>query len=388
MKEINVVILDDENNILHSLERVLHREEFGVFTTVDYKEAMDVIGKENIKVVVSDHRMPGISGVDFLEKAKVKKPSALRILLTGFADIKVAEDAINKDQVYRFMNKPWNDEDLKATLRQAVHKFDLIEHNKHLVGEIKTRNEELMEVNKKLRSMYETQKKFTSTVSHELRTPLASIKTAIDIVKSETSGELNDDQKNFLNKAKDNIDRLNRLINDILDLSKLESGMTSLDLKKNNMNKIISDIVQLQESVAQERGIVLKAELDPDVPEMPFDADKINQVLNNLISNAFKFTEKGEVVVSSSAEKEHNYIKICVRDTGMGIEEKDIPKLFKKFQQLGDPAERKTGGTGLGLAICKEITSQHKGKIWVESKSGEGSAFYFLLPIKERRIDR
>ena len=199
MKEINVVILDDENNILHSLERVLHREEFGVFTTVDYKEAMDVIGKENIKVVVSDHRMPGISGVDFLEKAKVKKPSALRILLTGFADIKVAEDAINKDQVYRFMNKPWNDEDLKATLRQAVHKFDLIEHNKHLVGEIKTRNEELMEVNKKLRSMYETQKKFTSTVSHELRTPLASIKTAIDIVKSETSGELNDDQKNFLN---------------------------------------------------------------------------------------------------------------------------------------------------------------------------------------------
>ena len=178
------------------------------------------------------------------------------------------------------------------------------------------------------------------------------------------------------------------MINDILDLSKLESGMTSLDLKKNNMNKIISDIVQLQESVAQERGIVLKAELDPDVPEMPFDADKINQVLNNLISNAFKFTEKGEVVVSSSAEKEHNYIKICVRDTGMGIEEKDIPKLFKKFQQLGDPAERKTGGTGLGLAICKEITSQHKGKIWVESKSGEGSAFYFLLPIKERRIDR
>ena len=386
-KEINILVLDDEKNILSSLKRLLINEPFGLFVTTNHREAMDVLEKENIKVVMSDQRMPEISGVEFLKQVKAKYPDIIRILFTGHADIQAAEDAINVGEVYRFINKPWNGEELKAAIRQAIRHFELVVENRELFESTKSNNKELDILNRKLKVMYEAQKEFSSTVSHELRTPLASIKIAIDIVMSGTPGDLNDDQKNFLDKAKKNVDRLNRLINDILDLSKLESGKAALKIQENDIGKIISEVVDIQKSVAEKKGLYLKTECGADVPTIPFDADKIIQLFDNLISNAIKFTEKGGIVVTSRSRKEENHIEICIKDTGPGISKDDMVKLFQKFQQLGDSAKRQTGGTGLGLAICKEIIKQHGGKIWVESELGRGSSFYFTLPILERRSE-
>ncbi len=383
MKKIAVLFLDDEENILNSLKRLFINEPFGIVTTTNHNEALALMGKEKIKVVFSDERMPNVSGVEFLQMVKNKYPDIVRILFTGYADLTAVENAINLGEVYRFINKPWNGSELKAAVKQAIEHYDLILDNRGLFDSTKKKNEELEVANKKLSVMYEMQKEFTSTVSHELRTPLASIKAALDIVLSGTPGSVTEGQKKFLQKGKDNVDRLCRLVSEILDLSKMESGKYEIKIVHADINRIIQETVQMQESVGKEKNLYLNTDLDAALPPVPLDADKMSQVLNNLISNAIKFTEEGGITVSS--RKNSNNVQVSVKDTGPGINAGDLPKLFQKFQQLGDPGTRKTGGTGLGLAICKEIVAQHGGKIWVESEPGKGSVFHFILPIQERR---
>jgi len=384
-KEIQVLFLDDEESIIDGVQRLFIREPYGISATTHVAEAKEVLAKEKIKVMVSDQRMPEIAGVKFLREIKEKYPDTVRILFTGYTDFSAAEEAINLGEVYRFVSKPWKTTELLSTIRQAIEHYNLVVENRRLFEETKKKNEELELANRKLKAMYERQKDFTSTVSHELRTPLASITTAIDIVISGTAGNLTKDQRNFLDKAKNNVSRLEQLINDILDLSKLESGKAQLSMEKVNINNVIQEVADLQGAVAKKKGLYLKTELDSRLPVISLDANRLIQLLNNLIQNAIKFTEKGGITVFSRNHEDANYVEVCIKDTGIGIKQDDIPKLFQKFQQLGDPATRKTGGTGLGLAICKEIIIQHGGKIWVESQDGKGSSFYFILPIKERR---
>lgn len=383
-KKINLLVLDDEEHILVAMTRLLFQEEFGVATTTSVKEALEIMEKEPIKVVLSDHRMPEMTGVEFLKQVKDRWPDTVRILITGHADMTTAEAAINVSGVYRFIYKPWNTEELKGSLRQAILHYDLVTENRELFKSMKVKNEELEVLNRKLKSMYEIQKDFTSTVSHELRTPLASIKSTVDLVLGGDPGPLTDDQTRFLTLTKQGVDRLNRLINDILDLTKLESGKSSLQIGFNDLKTMIQETVNIQKQAAEAKGLYLKIGDFPDIEPIPFDTDKLYQVLSNLISNAIKFTETGGITISCSSVPEHNHVKVCVQDTGHGIKEEDLEKLFQKFQQLGDP-QQQVSGTGLGLAICKEIIGRHGGKIWAESEEGKGACFIFLLPITERR---
>lgn len=385
MKETRVLVLDDEENILASIERLFRDESFALKLTTSYKEAAAILETERIKVVMADQRMPEISGVDFLREVKEKYPDTLRILFTGYADAGTAEDAINKGEVYRFINKPWDNQELKTTIREALEKVDLIEKNRELSSALKKQNKELLELNSKLKNMYEAQKEFSSKVSHELGTPLASIKLMIEIVMSKTTGDLTEEQKKFLNKAKENINRLARLIKDILSLARMESKAVELNIQRADINKIIADAALVHGPFAAKQGLYLRTRLYADMPEIFFDADKIRQVLDNLVNNSIKFTDHGGILIMSNINGSGNYVTISVEDTGCGIGEEDKPKLFEKFQQVGKTAGENEKGTGLGLAICKEIISQHNGKIWVESERGKGSVFSFILPIRERR---
>ncbi|MFA5270813.1 MAG: PAS domain S-box protein [Candidatus Omnitrophota bacterium] len=225
---------------------------------------------------------------------------------------------------------------------------------------------------------------FTSMVSHELRTPLTAIKEGISIVMDGSAGQLNDEQKNFLDISKRNVDRLARLINDVLDYQKLESGRYEFHIQENDINKIINEVQDTMISMAKNKGIDIVLNLDKNLPKIKCDKDKIIQVFTNLISNAIKFTEKGNIAISSV--KGDNIVKIIIKDTGIGIKTEDLSKLFTAFEQLEKGNARKTGGTGLGLVISKEIIEKHKGKIWVESEFGKGSEFHIVLPIVEKRV--
>ena len=378
-KDIQVLFLDDEESIIDGVQRLFAREPYAIFATTSPDKAREALAKEKIKAVVSDYRMPEISGVKFLREVKEKYPDMVKILFTGYTDFSAAEEAINVGEVYRFISKPWKTAELLSTIRQCIEHYDL-------VARAKAHEEELEVANKRLKAMYEMQKEFTSTVSHELRTPLASIKTAIDLVVKKMVGEINQEQAEVLGRAKTNVDRLKRLIDDILDLTKMESGKLQMHFMMNDIHKVIEEVAQAQKDVAQARGLYIKTDLDTQVPKVPFDSDRIIQVLNNLVGNAIKFTKAGGITLKTQNKLAENHIIVSIQDTGKGISEADIAKLFQKFQQIESAEQNEEGGTGLGLAICKEIISRHGGKIWVESKPGEGTTFYFILPIQERRI--
>lgn len=224
---------------------------------------------------------------------------------------------------------------------------------------------------------------FISITSHELRTPMATIKNCITLIFKETVGAINDNQRKFLDIAKRNIDRLSALINNLLDLSKMEAGRMDLDRANNNINDLVQEVIFTYEPLANERGLELKGQLQSNLPLISMDKNKITQVVNNLVSNAIKFTPERKVItiMTSIYQENRSFVQIKVVDQGVGISKDDIPKLFKKFQQLDSTMTRKVAGTGLGLAICKEIIQLHGGKIWVESELGKGSSFIFILPI-------
>ncbi|MCX5679993.1 MAG: ATP-binding protein [Candidatus Omnitrophica bacterium] len=224
---------------------------------------------------------------------------------------------------------------------------------------------------------------FTATVSHELRTPLAAIKEGIAIVLDGTAGPIETKQKEFLEISRRNVDRLTRLINDLLDFQKLDAGRMEFDIVKNDINRVVKETAVIMSTVAQGKDLEIKLDLDNGLPTIEFDKDRIEQVLANLISNAIRYTDKGSITLST--EKKDNFIKVSIKDTGVGIKKEDIPKLFQRFSQLEPVSDRRMGGTGLGLAISKEIIDFHKGKITAESEPGTGSTFSFILPIQERR---
>lgn len=385
MKEAHILVLDDEENILNSIKRIFMDDPFDVVTTTDANKALELFAAHPIKLVMSDQRMPQSSGVEFLTKIMEARPEVLRVLFTGYSDLATIEDAINKAQIYRFISKPWNVNDLRMTVLQGVSHFDLVQENKKLFSAMQKQNQELEEAIRKWKELVEAQKEFTSTVSHELRTPLASIKTAIDLIMRKTVGEITSDQEEVLGRAQRNVNRLKRLIDDILDLTKIEAGKLQMNFIVNDIHKVIQEVVDSQIGVAQSRGLYLKVDFDRHVSSVPFDSDRMIQVLNNLLSNAIKFTKDGGVTVKTLDKSSENHIVVSVQDTGKGISQEDSSKLFQKFQQIESAEKNEEGGTGLGLAICKEIVTRHGGKIWVESKPGEGSTFSFVLPIQERR---
>jgi len=218
-----------------------------------------------------------------------------------------------------------------------------------------------------------------STVSHELRTPLTTMKEFVSIISDGIAGPVSGDQREYLSIIMSNMNRLGRMINDLLDISKLEAGR--MDLKKRLVDPLllIKDQLATFRPEAENKKINLSAELPEKLPQLYIDSDRLSQVLANLIANALKFTPEGGSVTIQAEELEEG-IQIAVMDTGVGIAKENFSKLFDRFQQI----DRKPGpgakGTGLGLAISKSIIELHKGKIWVESEIGKGSKFTFILP--------
>ena len=222
-----------------------------------------------------------------------------------------------------------------------------------------------------------------STVSHELRTPLTTMKTFVSIVSDGIAGPVTGDQKEYLNIIMSNMNRLGRMINDLLDISKLEAGRMELKKRLVDLALLIKDQLASFMPEAENKKITLSSGLPEKLPQLYIDPDRIAQVLMNLIGNALKFTPEGGSVKVQAQELDDS-IQVQVVDTGVGIAKENFSKLFDRFQQI----DRKPGpgakGTGLGLAISKSIVDLHKGKIWVESEIGKGSKFIFtLLKIEE-----
>lgn len=219
---------------------------------------------------------------------------------------------------------------------------------------------------------------FIGTVSHELRTPLSITKEGISLVLDNVPGPINEQQARILTVSKNNVDRLARIINSLLDISRIESGKVGVRREAFDITAVVRQVIGSFESKLKDKGLSIRM----DIPKVELiihgDNDAIAQVLINLVSNSLKFTERGEINVS--VNDKGDFVEISVSDTGMGISGDNLPSLFEKFQQFGrtdGPGEK---GTGLGLAIAKGIVTAHNGRIWAESSLGEGTKITFILP--------
>ncbi len=219
---------------------------------------------------------------------------------------------------------------------------------------------------------------FISTVSHELRTPLAIIKEGVGLIVERIAGDINEKQEKILNAAEENLDRLAKIIENLLDVSKIEAGKVGLKRSHVNLTMLVRKIILNFERRVKDKGLVLQTfGLDEDV-EIYADGDRIIQVFTNLIGNALKFVDKGFIEIGLQEYPE--YVECSVADSGIGIAEEDLPKVFSKFEQFGRLAGGGEKGTGLGLNIAKAIVEMHRGQIRVQSKLGKGTKFIFTIP--------
>lgn len=221
---------------------------------------------------------------------------------------------------------------------------------------------------------------FVANVSHELRTPLAVVQQNLSLLAQGLAGNLSEDQKKFISSSQDNLARLTRLINDLLDMAAIEAGKLKLKIAKVDINESVRGVVDFIGRWTKAKALSIDLKLLPSKTELDIDKDRIEQVITNLLSNAIKFTPEGGRILVSMEEEGPLAVCISVKDTGIGIEPKDIEKIFNKFEQLDTVSRSGFGGTGLGLPIAKEIIQLHGGKLWVETKPGEGSRFSFTLP--------
>ncbi len=250
--------------------------------------------------------------------------------------------------------------------------------------EINELKQALLRANQDLEKLSRVKSDFMSIISHELRTPLASIKESVSLVLEGVSGSLNKEQRKFLSITKNNIDRLVKIVTDILDFSKLESGRIAMHKRKMNINELIKDVSVAVRSSVERKKLGFDMQLSEEVEATWLDPDRIAQALKNLISNAVKFNkENGAIKIYSNREclDGRDVIKVSVEDTGIGISKEHIPGLFKRFSSLDTSMTRQYRGIGLGLAISKGIIEFHGGDIWVESEKGVGTRFIFTLPI-------
>jgi len=258
--------------------------------------------------------------------------------------------------------------------------------------------QELKATNRKLQKLERLKSEFISIVSHELRTPLTAIKNAMDIILSGKAGEMTENIEKFVSMGKRNAIRLSGIINDLLDISKIEAGKMDFKFELMHVEPVIEYVKNNLTEVAKEKGLEIKFIPNDENVEVYADSNRLEQVLTNLVSNAIKFTPSGDIEISTKVvnarelQYDHcfeedikklqgNYIQVCVEDHGIGIERKDLNHVFDKFAQIENSLSRKVGGSGLGLPIARQLMEAHNGAIWCDSEINKGSRFYFVIPI-------
>ncbi|PZX51465.1 hybrid sensor histidine kinase/response regulator [Algoriphagus chordae] len=355
--KIHVLYIDDEDNNLQSFRATL-RKDFKIYTAIDAYEGLKIAKEEDIHVVIADQRMPGMTGTEFFEELMKFNPDPIRILLTGYSDIASVIDAINKGEVYRFIDKPWNIEQIKNSIKNAADIFFM--------------RRELKDKSQKLKKLHSEMNQFVYSLSHELRGPLMSISGVSKLAKMELKDPESGEYFDMIDSA---IGKLDDYIYKMLDFYR----STKMDHKISDIN--FRDVVKQQVMAYEEKFAIDHIQIDIQInQEHAFFSDdaKIRVILNNLFSNAVQFqkVDQSGQKIRLSIDVTESEASITLEDNGIGIEEKHHPDVFNLFSR----ATQKNVGTGLGLYMVKEAVEQMGGKIDMESVFGERTTFKVTLP--------
>ncbi|MBB3696120.1 response regulator [Flammeovirga yaeyamensis] len=379
-----VLYVDDEQQNLVSFKAGF-RKVYKVLIANSGDEALEILKEENenISVVISDQRMPKMTGVELFEKVRGLYPDIMRIVLTGYSDVQDIINAISKGEVYRYITKPWNRDELMVTIDNAIEAYNLKvenrrlfsslqEANEHLEEKVRKRTKALQRQNEELIELDGEKNHLIGIVAHDLKSPLSQIDGLIELMKFDME-TFTSEQKEYVELIQTSIKKQEELISQILDLNALDSKDANLNIKPHNLSTLVKDAAERFELTAQKKNITLSVEVGENqiakVDEIYF-----GQVLQNLISNAVKFSSENKNIFISIQPNE-DYYEVHVKDEGPGLNENDKKKLFGRFQKL---SARPTGGehsTGLGLSIVKKMVEDMEGKVWCESEVGNGADF-------------
>jgi len=379
MQGKQILVVDHEKKTRDQLSEVLTRfGDLGVELANNGEEALQKVEQKHFDLALIDMKMPKMDGFMLVDEITRRKPEIVTVLMGDNATIDSALEAMRRG-ASDFLAKPLNLPEMMVRLNKVLEEKQRVKRLGDFIGELEESIQEL-------RKLDEIKSEFVSVASHELRTPLAAIKNAVQLILTGKTGAINETQVKFLSMAERNINRLMSILNDLLSLSRIESGKMTMKFEDLDLRSLIEFIHSSFKPQTDGKSIRLRMELPPEVPAVYGDREKLEQVLTNLVGNAFKFTpEGGEIVISAKPyDGNGSRMAVSVKDTGTGIPADQLDKIFEKFHQVEGSLQRSVGGTGLGLAIAKGLVEAHQGKIFVESEVGKGSLFTFTLPISQK----
>jgi len=360
-----VLVIDDEESMRDSCFQILSKDGFQAETAEDGSVGLQKIKESKPDLVLIDLKMPGINGMKVLEKTREIDPNIIPVVITGYATVDSAVEAMKKG-AYDFLPKPFTPEELRIIIRRGLERKKLIQETEAL-----RREKKLIEEN------------FITMVSHQLRSPLSAILQYFEVILAGMVGKVDEKPKEMLLKAKERLEGLLILINDWLDVARLNGGQIIDKLKPLPLMPVLKRFVEFMQPSAKEKNIALELCSYSGNDLVQGDEETLEQVFTNLISNAINYNKpKGSVIISLKEKDE--FIAVDVQDTGIGIAKEHLPFIFDQFYRVKRSEAQKTKSSGLGLSIAKKIVDAHEGKIQVSSDLGKGSTFTVLLPKAEK----
>jgi signal transduction histidine kinase len=378
-----LLVVDDEPDVVQSLQDLLRRE-YRVLGATRAREGLRLLHEQPVHVVMTDQRMPEISGVDFLRSVRRDCPEAIRLLFTGYADIKAVIDAINEGHVYRYITKPWDPDELMTILRQAGEQYDLLQERQRLLDDLQRKNQELEQANAELRQANILKEGFINVASHELRTPLTILLALPELALR--MGNPDPRTADCLRRMQEAGTRLHRLVEDILQMLRAGRFDRPLDRRPVDAAALVREAIESVRLFIEQRRQRLSVDLAADLGEINVEAGKIRICLDHLLINAIKFTPDGGAI-EVRGWREGETVQLQVRDNGIGIAPEQLSHLFEPFFTELDVSRHSSGqfefgrrGLGLGLSVVRAFVTMHSGSVDVSSTSGAGTAFTITLP--------
>ncbi|MBI9066497.1 MAG: hybrid sensor histidine kinase/response regulator [Salinivirgaceae bacterium] len=370
-KEFSILYVDDEEVNLRIFKDTF-RLEYNVHTALSASEGFEILNSNTIDLILSDQRMPEMTGLEFLKKTLKTHPKPNRILVTGYADFEVIEEAINQARIYQYVQKPWSREELLKIMTSALSLYYIENVNV-------TQKQELLDAKQKAEASNLLITKFLQNVSHEVRTPMNAIVGFSQLLNSpDISFEK---QREFINYINSSSNRLLKIIEDILEISKLETSQSKVNKREVCVSKLLREIYSKFTSEFSDKNIsfILENNLSDDQSTIISDNFKLTKIVDNLLDNAFKFTSSGYIRLQ--LKHEFNNIVFVVEDTGIGISKEHREVIFNRFSRFEKNAsDNIIGGLGLGLSISKEYAELLGGTIELMPNQENKTTFKVTIP--------
>lgn len=351
----SILVVDDEADNVDALER-LFRKKYRVLKATSGAEGLAHLQREKIALIVTDQRMPQMTGVEFLVESMQYSPDAIRILLTGYTDIDSVIDAINAGQVYRYVTKPWDPVDLTNAVDKAIERYDLS-------AELREKNLELKAALNELRVLDQAKSNFMILINHELKTPLTVILSYLDLLRE---SKVSEEQEKFLGRIGTAASRLHNLIEDSLQLVQAETGLLQIEKSSVKIDKLVGEVIGSFDEDVTKKNMNIHAQVG--VKSLKADPSILKSVLQRLIDNAVKFGKEGTEVSVFVSENDSG-TGFIIENQGKSLSKETIQRILKPFA-LDENVMHHSKGTGLGLSVSQALLHRHGSELHIECPSG------------------